>query len=805
MGKNLKPAVNDPLWKRLQLLVSVLSVLAVVAALAAGWLWWRMRGSLPVLDGELAVPGLSASVKIERDALGVPTITGSTRTDVARATGFLHAQERFFQMDLLRRSGAGEVAELFGEAALAFDRSRRLHSFRRTAEKALALLQPDKRALLDAYTAGVNAGLAALSATPWEYLVLRTEPQPWRAEDSLLVIYAMWFDLQDSAGRFELSLDALRDAIGRSSTGFFAPPGTSWDSALDGSLFPPAPLPSLRLRGLGENQQTALWSSEAPMPAGSNSFAVAGGLAAGGGALLANDMHLNLNVPHAWYRAVLSWTDAAGSVRRVMGVTLPGAPAVVVGSNGRVAWGYTNAYVDTSDVVIVETEVTAQAFYRSPQGFSEIQDRSETIAVKGAEPVTLTTRWTEWGPIIFATDAAQSFALRWNAHEAEATNLDIIGLETCNTVGEALATGRRAGMPNQNLVCVDDTGAVAWTVTGRIPRRIGHDGRFPVSWAYGDRHWAGWLDDHEVPALVNPPEGLLWTANQRLTGGDDYVKLGDGGYYGGARGAQIRDGLRELVTAGKPISAADLLAVQLDDRAVFLERWQKFLLTVLNDEAVEMKSGRADLRDAVQQWNGRASIESAAYRLVRRWRLNVAARTFAPFFERATASYPAFTYGNFQYEDALWQLVHEQPPRLLNPDHTSWESLLLAAADDVLAEADQAGVAPDRLTIGRENTLSMRHPFSRRLPGPLARLLDMPAEQLPGGSDMPRMQAASFGASARLVVSPGREAAGIFHMPGGQSGHPLSPFYRAGHSAWVNGEATSLLPGTTEHTLMLNP
>jgi penicillin amidase len=488
-----------------------------------------------------------------------------------------------------------------------------------------------------------------------------------------------------------------------------------------------------------------------------------------------------------------------------VGVTLPGLPLLVAGSNGRVAWGYTNAYLDASDVVVLETENIAQSFYRTAGGFKEIKDRTETIAVKGAEPVTFTSRWTEWGPIFSATSDGRFLVLRWNAHDPEATNLTIMDLETAGTVEAALAIGRRAGLPNQNLLAADSTGTIGWTLAGRVPRRVGYDGRLPVSWAYGDRRWDGWLSPDEIPAVINPPEGLLWTANQRIVGGEAYARLGDGGYYGGARAAQIRDDLRALVATGKKAAAADLLAIELDDHARFLERWQKFLLTVLTDEAVAKKAARRDLREAVSRWDGRAGVDSAAYRLVRLWRLRVAARTLAPFFESATAEYPGFGYGNFQYEDALWQLVHAQPARLLNPAHASWEALLLAATDDVLAEADRAGLAPGRFTIGLENTLHMRHPFSRFLPGPLAGLLDMPAEPLPGGSDMPRMQAASFGASERLVVSPGREQEGLFHMPGGQSGHPLSPYYRAGHEAWVKGQPTPLLPGPAERTLTLSP
>ena len=795
-----------PLQKRFSYLASVLSMLLLIVLAAVGYGWWQMRGSLPQLDGERAFAGLGAPVKVERDALGVPTITGATRADTARATGFVHAQDRFFQMDLMRRTGAGELAEIFGAAALPLDQAHRLHGFRATAAKVVAALPAEQRALLDAYTAGVNAGLAALPKTPWEYLVLRTTPQPWRVEDSILVTYAMWFNLQGGTGRLEQNLRALRATLGQAGMDFFTPQGDSHDSALDGSTFPAGPLPPLRLKPPAEAPPTA--ARPAPEPhavPGSNSFAVDGAHTANGAAMLANDMHLGLNVPNTWYRVVLRWPDAHGTVQRLAGVTLPGAPLVVAGSNGKIAWGFTNSYIDTSDIALTETDATAQIYYRTPHGWVEIEERKELIKVKGREPVAFTARWTEWGPIIGGPEEGRYLVLRWNAHDAESTNLNLSGLETAFTAAEAVDIAHHTGMPNQNLLVADASGAIAWTLTGTVPRRVGYSGREPVSWVFGDRRWDGWLNADEIPVIANPPEGILWTANQRLVGGAALAKIGDGGYADGARGAQIRDDLRKLLATGKKTVPADLLAIQLDDRAVFLERWQKFLLQVLTDDAVTKKSARGELRASVQTWNGHASTDSAAYRIVRGFRLHLAERVLAPFFESARDRYERFSYDQFHYDDALWKLVKEQPDRLLNPAHQSWDSLFLAAADDVIADIEKEGVPPQRFTWGARNTLRMQHPFSTFLPGFLARCLDMPADQLPGDQDMPRVQNRAFGASERLVVSPGHEDEAIFHLPGGQSGHPLSPYYRAGHDAWVKGEPTPLLPGPTLHTLTLKP
>lgn len=797
--------MDDALWKRLQLLVSVLSLLLVLALAGAGAVWWRVRASLPVIDGRVTLGGLDAPVTVTRDALGVPTITGATRLDVARATGYVHAQDRFFQMDLLRRTGAGELAALFGESALRFDRVNRRHAFRANAARVLAQLSSADRALLDAYAAGVNAGLATLPRTPWEYAVLRADPEPWRAEDCLLVVYALWLDLQETDGRTELSRLALRETLGSEGVAFLSPDGDSWDSALDGSTFAPPPLPSFRLgpRRADPPAPAAVVESE-PKP-GSNSLALAAPHTAAGVPIVANDMHLDHRAPTTWYRAALAWIDPDGTDRRLVGVTLPGLPLLVAGSNGRIAWGYTNAYVDTADIILVETDAIAGTFYRTPEGQREIEERDETFAVRGAEPVTHRQHRTIWGPVIGAGADGHLLVLRWSAHDPSALNLDIASLETAATVEEAVAISHRAGMPNQNLVVADAQGGLAWTITGRIPRRIGYDGRYPVSWGYGDRAWDGWLSPEEIPTVINPADGLLWTANQRLVGGEALARIGNGGYDDGARGTQIRDGLRALVASGNKAVPADLLAIQLDDRARFLERWQGLFLAVLTDDAVAARRSRGELREAVQTWNGRASADSAAYRLVRAWRQRVAAHALEPFWAQARRREPAFDAREFHVEDALWRLVNERPDHLLNPEFPSWDALLLHAADEVLAESDRDGLPPDRWVWGKHNTLRMRHPFSRLLPAWLAPLLDLPAKPLPGDTRMPRVQTPVHGASERLVVAPGREEEGLFHMPGGQSGNPCSPFYRAGHDAWAGGAPTPLLPGPAQHTLVLSP
>jgi penicillin amidase len=332
-----------------------------------------------------------------------------------------------------------------------------------------------------------------------------------------------------------------------------------------------------------------------------------------------------------------------------------------------------------------------------------------------------------------------------------------------------------------------------------LPRRVGHDGGLPSSWADGSRRWEGWLEPAEYPAVVDPESGLIWTANNRIVDDPWLERVGDGGYDMGARAGQIRDDLLAVEQA----TIEDMLAVQLDDRALFLERWRELLLSCL-------KSGdpmRESLRRLVEEnWTGRASVDSAAYRMVRAFRLFLAERVFdailAPWIkEEQRSRYLRVA----QWEGPLWRLIEERPAHLLDPRLESWDEQLLEAVDALFEyfSIEQGSDLAER-TWGQRNTVRLAHPLSRAVPQ-LARWLEIEPMALPGDSNMPRVQSPSFGASDRMVVSPGREDEGILHMPGGQSGHFLSPFYRKGHDDWVEGRPTPFLAGLTVHTLTLVP
>jgi penicillin amidase len=785
----------------------LLVALVGAAAAAPSWVYWRLRGSLPTLEGEAAVAGMEAPTTVERDALGVPTIRGASRLDVARATGFVHAQDRFFQMDLLRRRAGGELAQLVGRAAVGWDRRIRVHRLRRVAERSLADATPSERQLLEAYAAGVNAGLAALADKPFEYLLLRTSPARWCAEDTVLVELSMFIQLTSWDGRHESNMGVLHDTLPSQMADFLAPPGTEWDAPDEGPAFatPPVPGPEvldLRRAAAAESGSPArgVRPSRPEIP-GSNSFAVAARRSAHGGAILANDMHLGLRVPNTWYRAALAWPDPErpGRDLRVVGVTLPGTPAIVVGSNTHVAWGFTDSEGDWSDLVVLEVDPANPDVYFTPDGPRHFEHASEIINVKGAKSETIDVVSTVWGPVIDKDHEGRPRALRWIAHEAAAVNFNVLGLEGARTLDEALAVANRSGIPPQNFVCATADGHIAWTIAGVLPRRVGFDGRIPTSWRDGSRRWDGWLSPDEIPRIVDPPSGLLWTANARVIGGEALAKLGDGGYALGARARQIRDDLRALPLTDE----GGMLEVQLDDRALFLQRWRELLLATLTPRAVAADARRVQLRELAEKWGGRAEVDSVGYRVVRMYRDTLIEQIAASLTAACSKADSHFRVGTLtQVEGPVWRILVERPPHLLARRFATWDDQLLAAADAVIQDLDSLGGGLAEHTWGERNTAAIRHPLSSALPL-VGRLLDMPGDELPGDVNMPRVQTPDFGASERMVVSPGEEGRGIFHMPCGQSGHPLSRFYRAGHRAWVLGAPTPFLPGPRSYLLTL--
>jgi penicillin amidase len=782
----------------------LLLMLVMLALLAGGAGWLALRGSLPHYDGSAHLAGLAAPVTVERDPLGTATLRADSHHDLVRALGYVHAQERFFEMDLLRRRAAGELAELFGPAALPSDRKARVHRMRARASAALSQLPLEQQQLLAAYRDGVNGGLHGLSSSPFPYLLVRTRPLAWRSEDSLLAVAAMFFTLNDADNHRELALSTMRAALPASAYRFLSAQGGEWDAPLAGAALrwpPPPPVEELDLRKLapGLMRDTDEYNGYLP---GSNSFAVAGALT-GGAALVGNDMHLGLRVPNIWFRTRLVYPDPRRPERLidVTGASLPGTPAMTVGSNGKIAWSFTNSYGDFLDWVRVTLHPADDFTYLSGEGWKPLSIHREILHVRDAPDEVLDVYETEWGPILAADYDGAPLSLAWTAHRPGSVNMELAFLEHAETLEQALAIAQKAGMPPQNFIAGDLGGRIAWTIAGRIPFRTGnYDPTLPADWSVSGTGWNGWLNPKEYPLIVDPPSRRLWSANGRLVEGTMLDKLGDGGYDLGARAMQVRDDLFEL----QRFSPADMLAIQLDDRALFLMRWEALLNETLKGAKTE--PWRAEMQQAMRDWNGHASIDSVAYRLVREFRQEVIRSVLDGFAAAVRIKYPSFTLPKMnQAEYAVWTLIETRPPHLLPSIYVDWEDMLGNCAKR-LAErlrSQPGGIAAR--TWGDRNTASIRHPLSDNLPGFIANRLDMPKDQLPGDIHMPRVQGRDFGASNRLAVAPGAEKQGYFEMPGGQSGHPLSPYYGSGHADWVSGKPTPFLPGQARQTLRLHP
>jgi len=796
------------LWRGL--LLALLVLLLVVFATG----WWLLGGSRARLDGQHALTGLSASVRLSRDALGTVTLQGQNRDDLSYALGYVHAQERFFEMDLMRRVSAGELAALVGSAALPSDLNHRRHRLRAVVEAAYAQMPPAQKLQLDRYRDGVNAGLADLRVRPWEYLLLGTRPQPWRSEDSALVIAAMYLDLNgDGRNQRELRLAQMRSVLPGPLVDFLLSPDPDWEAPLSGRLSSPPVVPAadvfdLRRAPTATTSASAFADLAALAPAadmarpGSNNFAVAGTLSDSGAGMLANDMHLGLRVPNIWFRTRLRYPDpgAPGGQRDVNGVSLPGTPAIIVGSNGQIAWGFTNSYGDWLDWVRVLRDPANSTRYKVPEGWAVIESHDEHIQVKGKPDTILKVEDTRWGPIMASDVDGTPLALSWIGGQPRGYNVTLMQFEHTPNVHAALDLAPQLGMPPQNLLVADRAGHIGWTLAGNgIPLRVGFDPLLPADWSSPGSGWQGWAAPAQYPRIEDPANGRLWTANNRTVDGDVLALLGNGGHDLGARAQQIRDDL----LARSKFMPRDMLDVQLDNRAIFMSRWQFLLQDTLSDST---DPALLQLRQITTQWRGRAATDSVDYRLVRAFRSQVTERVLAPFVAQVKQRHGDFAWpGENSTEAAVWALISAHPAHLLDPQYRDWHAMLTAAAKQVV---DELGKQPGGLVArnwGEFNRSDIKHPLSAALPGWLGHYLDMPDQPLPGDNNMPRVAAPAFGASERLDVAPGHEAQGILEMPAGQSDNPLSPYYGAGHEDWVNGRPTPLLPGPDQHTLTLEP
>ncbi|MDX3773270.1 penicillin acylase family protein [Chromatiaceae bacterium AAb-1] len=764
--------------------------------LAVATLYGALRLSLPDYQGEHTA-AVASNTLLQRDQLGYLTVKAADRSDAAYALGYAHAQERFFQMDLSRRNAAGELAELFGSIALPADIRQRQHRFRERARQALEHFTLPELELLSTYTRGVNDGLSSLTLPPFEYWLLQQQPQPWQETDSLLIIYSMYLELQGELGRDEYAMTLLENTLPAEWLTFLQQHSADWQAAIDNSTVQPIPVPDTPypsvLRALTACHDCLLKDST---DIGSNNFAVSGQLTPHGSAILADDMHLGIRVPGTWYKAQLNWRENS-VLHQVTGLSMPGTPAIVVGSNGKIAWGFTNSTADWHDLVKVTLSDDGKR-YKTADGWQPLIYHYDSIKVKNGPDHALQLPETQWGPLLKFGNG-MSYALHWAGYARTAVNFKLMQLEKVTNVAQALEIGPATGIPAQNLLVADRQGNIGWTIMGQIPRRQLTDWDTAQDWTDNQNYWDGYIDPQQQPKLINPESGRLWTANARTVGGDMYQLLGNGGYDLGARSWQIRDGL----FAHDVLDEQLLHKIQLDNRAIMLERWKKLLLSILTPEIIQ-EHQLQQYRQFIVQSSHAAATDAVGYTLVRTFRETTLQLLFAPLSAYLEQHGSRSLDLKYSLETPGWALLQQRRPDTLPEQFSDWDELLLTALLQSQARLQQHDTPLKQAQWGKQNLANIKHPLSSAIPV-LGGWLNMPASELAGDSHMPRVQRPASGQSQRMVVAPGQEQLGILTIPAGQSGHPLSPFYRADHQYWLNEVPLPFLPGERKYQLTLVP
>lgn len=759
--------------KRISIVLITLVILLAIATYVALWL------SLPKLDQQRSA-NVTAKTLLQRDARGHTLITAIDAVDAAYATGFAHAQDRLFQMDLLRRSGAGEIAELFGKAAIPLDERARFHQFRLRANGITAKMPDNQKALLAAYTKGVNDAVADMSVLPFEYLFLRQSFKPWEMADSILVSFSMYMDLQHSQVNRDLTFTRIAERYGSNMVDFLLLP-SAYQAALDSSIVPQPSVIDIPQISNVDNPDWAYRHIEEPIDIGSNNWAVSGNLTTTGVGMISDDMHLGLRVPPIWYRLSSIYQQDGENVE-LHGVSLPGTPGIIVGSNTHIAWGFTNANLDNTDWVELadDTPVTTlDEVIKTPGG-----DHNYSILM------------SEFGPVKIIGE--QRYALRWTAHFDYAVNLNHFALATARTVEQARNITKTMGIPVQNFVVADNSGNVAWMPAGAVTARPNPSNE-AIPQDQVSSQWS--FQAQDLPAVINPENNRIWTANARVISTEHLQRFGDGGYALGSRGLQIRDRLYER----ESFSEADFYSIQLDNEAQFLSRWHAILTQTLQQSPTEFATDLTLLNN----WQGCSCPDSVGYSLVRKFRTEVINQLLAPLENHLQTEGLTLRPVLRHVEPAINAVLQQQPQLWLPEGYPNYQQFLVNMYRQSRARLLEQYVGGDltrldELNWGLVNELLVQHPFSRVMPF-LSGFLDMPSVPGFGDSYLPAVQNGTHGASQRLTVQPGLEQNAILTVPGGQSGHPLSQFYRLGFDDYTQGENTPLLPGEITHSITFSP
>lgn len=633
----------------LRWLSRALTVLVILGLALAGAGVWAVRASFPQLSGELKAEGLTGRVTVYRDKNGIPHIYADSPEDLFLAQGYVHAQDRFFEMDFRRHVTAGRLSEMFGPSTLVEDKVVRTLGWRKVAERELPMLSEQTRRYLDAYAKGVNSWMGEHRGSigkSLEYGLLKFtdsgyQPEPWTPADSVSWLKAMAWDLRsnlsDEIGRALAASRLPRDRVEQLWPGY--PFETHRPIVTRGSVTehgfnqdeephkdapppdPPPPDPAALTRASEAIRAvpSLMGDPGGGSGIGSNSWVVDGRHTTSGKPLLANDPHLSAALPSVWYQAGLHCrARTAACPFDVTGFTFAGLPGVVIGHNDRISWGFTNLGPDVADLYLERVKDDSYLFMGE---WKPLTTRVETIQVAGGDPVLLRVRDTMHGPIIsdvmagakdtlpgaatIFKERADAVALKWTALEPSRTADAIFELNSARDWTEFRTAASRFDVPSQNLVYADTQGNIGYQAPGRIPVRTQGDGTWPVPGWTGEYGWQSVVPFNDLPSVYNPPEGYIVTANNAVVGPGRYPHMITKDWSYGYRSQRILDRLKAELKKGK-VDVAAMSGVQQDTHNGFAE----FLAPRLT--ALKVTGGAREALDLLAGWDGSQDAGSGA-------------------------------------------------------------------------------------------------------------------------------------------------------------------------------------------------
>jgi len=808
-------APRTSLFARVSL--SVLAIVLTGLAGAVGYAWWIARSALPQLDGRVAIAGVSTPVTVTRDTHGVPTIEASNLEDLFFAQGFVTAQDRMWQMDLMRRFASGELSEILGERALKIDREQRILGMRATTKNSLALLSPRDRGFLEAYARGVNAYIASRQKNlPLEFRIVGYAPKPWSPEDTLVIGNQLVKDLNYHSFFDALEREKILAKLGPELTAdlyvnrswhdrpptvmredMTQPQSNGGDSDDDEDDDDSGPDNAVTQTGV-----PSLFPEGFPVN-GSNNWVVSGTHTVTGKPLLSNDMHLGHQMPNLWYEAHLK----SGTLD-VAGVSLPGMPFVIMGHNQRIAWGFTNVGPTVTDIYI--ENFNPQGAYQTPGGWVQPEHRSEIIHVKGKPDVSIDVKITRHGPIIteLVPGESRQLALRWTLYDGIRNPFfDVNSAQNWEQFKDAFSRLDAAG---QNVVYADVDGNIGYHTTGKVPVRAAGDGSLPVSGADNAHEWVSYIPFDQLPSTYNPPSGIIATANGRITP-DDYPSSISMEWEAPWRTARIY----HVLESGRQFSPADMLALQTDVQSeADLFAAERFVYAV--DHAAKASPRAKQAADLMRSWDGRMQASSAAPTIAENSIRELERLLLEPKLGSAPAD-PEKEEQTLNWKSYAWEmrsvwlenvLLH-RPKRWLPEKYLTYEDLLTAAVE---AAVNAPGV-PEKLADwrwGGFNPVEIESPVLGKIPV-LGHWAAPGLHEQSGSHYTVKAVTRHHGPSERFTANLADLDQSTLNTVTGQGGNFLSPFYMDQWKAWYEGTTFTLpfsakaVEASKTHQLVLEP